>query len=79
MKIGDRVAAPVCVTNPYRKPTRSKYSYDIGTIVALGRHKKTGKPAAKIRFVTQGSVWAYRMTKEPVYERWCFVKDLDLV
>lgn len=79
MKIGDKVAAPVCVLHPKRNPTRSKYGYDIGTIVAMGRNKKTGEPAVKVRFVTLGSIWVSKITKESSYEKWCFMKDVDMI
>lgn len=77
--IGDKVAAPVCVTVPERKSARSRYSYDIGEVVATGKNKKSGKPAIKVRFPTADSIWVKRVTKEPFLEKWCLTKDCDKV
>ena len=79
IKKGDRVAAPVVVLFPERKPARSRYGYDIGTVIALGRNKRTGAPAVKVRVELPGSVWAYRLTKEPVLEKWCLAADCDRI
>lgn len=77
--VGDKVAAPVCVTVPERKPARSRYSYDIGEVIATGRNKKNGKPAVKVRFTTADTIWAKRITKDPFLVKWCFDKDCDRV
>lgn len=79
IKKGDRVAAPVVVLFPERKPARSRYGYDIGTVIALGKNKRTGAPAVKVSIKTDGSVWAYRLTKEPVLEKWCLAADCDKI
>ena len=78
-KIGDRVSAPVCVIFPEKKGTRSKYGYDIGRVIATGRNKRTGKPAIKVSIPVPDSVWAKRITNEPVLERWCFASDCDKI
>ena len=79
IKIGDKVAAPVCVTNPERKYARSRYGYDIGTVIATGKNKKTGKPAAKVRIPVSGSIWAKRVTQEEYLEKWCLAADCDKI
>lgn len=78
-KVNDIVAAPVCVTNPDKKPARSRYSYDLAKVIATGRNKKSGKPALKVRFTTADSVWAKRITNEPFLEKWVLAKDCDKV
>ncbi len=79
LKIGDTVAAPVCKVFPQRKQSRSKYGYDIGKVIATGTNKKSGKPAVKVQFTVNGSVWAYRVTTEPTLEKWCLTADCDKV
>lgn len=78
-KVNDIVAAPVCVTNPDRKPARSRFGYDLAKVIATGRNKKSGKPALKVRFTTADSVWAKRITNEPFLEKWVLAKDCDKV
>ena len=78
-RIGDRVAAPVCVTNPDRNGARSRCGYDIGTVIATGKNKKSGKPAVKVRFTTTDSVWVKRITTEPFFEKWCLYADIDKI
>lgn len=78
-RIGDRVAAPVCVTNPDRKLARSRCGYDIGIVIATGKNKKSGKPAIKVRFTTADSVWVKRITTEPFFEKWCLSADIDKI
>lgn len=78
-KIGDRVAAPVCVINPERKYARSKCGYDVGTVIATGRNKRTGKPAVKVRIPVSESVWAKSLTTEPFLEKWCLAADCDKI
>lgn len=78
-RVGDRVAAPVCVIFPERKGARSRCGYDIGVVVATGKSKKTGKPAVKVCIQTSESVWAKRMTKEPQLEKWCLAAACDKV
>lgn len=78
-RIGDKVAAPVCVTNPDRKGARSRCGYDIGSVIATGKNKKSGKPAVKVRFTTADSVWAKRVTAEPFLEKWCLSADIDKI
>lgn len=78
-KIGDKVAAPVCVTNPERRVARSRCSYDLGTVIATGRNKKSGKPAIKVRIPTLDSIWAKRITSEPFLEKWCLAEDCDKI
>lgn len=78
-RIGDKVAAPVCVTNPDRKVARSRCGYDIGTVIAIGKNKKSGKPAVKVRFTTADSVWVKQVTNEPFLEKWCLSADADKI
>lgn len=78
-KIGDQVAAPVCVTNPEKKIARVRYGYDLGNVIATGRNKKSGKPAIKVRFPTADSIWVKRVTKEPFLEKWCLAQDCDKI
>lgn len=78
-KKGDKVAAPVLLTNPERKYTRSRYGYDIGTVIATGTNKKTGKLAVKVRIPVSDSVWAKRITQEDFLEKWCLAADCDKV
>lgn len=79
IKTGDKVAAPVCVTNPERKYARSRYGYDIGTVIATGKNKKTGKPAVKVRIPVSESTWAKRVTQEEYLEKWCLAADCDKI
>lgn len=39
-KVGDTVAAPVCVTNPEKKIARVRYGYDLAKVIATGRNKR---------------------------------------
>lgn len=78
-RIVDNVAAPVCVTNPDRKWARSRCGYDIGTVIATGKNKKSGEPAVKVRFTTADSVWVKRITTEPFFEKWCLSADIDKI
>lgn len=78
-KKGDRVAAPVCVVFPNRRGARSRFGYDIGTVVAVGKNKKTGKPAVKVRVLVSESIWAKRISNDPEFEKWCLAADCDRV
>lgn len=77
--IGDRVAAPVGVIFPDRVGSRSRCGYDVGKVIALGKNKKTGKPAVKVSIPVADSVWAKRVTSEPFLEKWCLAADCDKV
>lgn len=77
--VGDRVAAPICVIFPEKTGARSRYGYDIGTVVATGKNKKTGKPAVKVNITVSDSVWAKHITKENELEKWCLAADCDKV
>ncbi len=78
-KVGDTVAAPVCVTNPEKKIARVRYGYDLAKVIATGRNKKSGKPALKVRFTTADSIWVKRVTTEPFLEKWVLAKDCDKI
>lgn len=76
-KVGDKVAAPVCTIFPNKKLTRSKCGYDIGRVIATGRNKRTGNPAVKVSIPVPESVWAKRITDDPVLEKWVLSADCD--
>lgn len=76
---GDRIAAPVVVIFPDRVGSRSRCGYDIGEVIALGKNKRTGKPAVKVRIPVADSIWAKRVTSEPFLEKWCLAADCDKV
>lgn len=78
-KSGDKVAAPVVLNFPERKYARSRYGYDIGTVVATGQNKKSGKPAIKVKFTTGETQWVKKITKEPMFEKWCLAADCDKI
>ena len=78
-KIGDKVAAPVVLLFPERKTARSRYGYDIGTVIATGRNKGTGKPAVKVKIPVPDSVHLKRFTDLPFLEKWCLAEDCDKV
>lgn len=78
-KVGDKVGVPTVKLFPQQKQARSKYGYDIGEVIALGRGKKTGLPAIKVRVPTGDSVWAKRITKEPFLDKWALANDCDPV
>lgn len=78
-RVGGRVAAPVFESHPERKAVRSRYSYDIGTVVATGKHKKTGKPAVKVQFIASECIWIKRITKSPIFEKWFLAEDCDRI
>lgn len=77
-KVGDKVAAPVCDVFPWKKKTRSRCGYDIGTVVATGKNKKTGMPAIKVSIPTKNSIWLKKTKKETV-EKWVLCEDCDRV
>lgn len=79
IKIGDKVAAPVVVVFPERRAARSRYGYDIGTVIAVGKNKRTGTPAVKVRIPVADSVHCKKLTEEPFFEKWVFMADCDKV
>lgn len=79
-KIGAKVAVPICKIFPEKKGNpRSTHGYDIGTVIAKGKNKKNGKPAVKVSIDTSGSVWAKKITKEPVLEKWALCEHCDQI